>query len=224
VPSLHAIAVDSLGVTSCCDSEIGMTTPGTTPGLALYAAHAAYWLGLAAARRWHRGRQAAAVGGPVLAHPLSQPAARRAVAIHGLCFFALYAGIDRAVFGGRVAPGLDGQRIVAIALLALAWVVGMLAIHTLSSWRFAAQLDAGHRLTTDGIFRWVRHPIYLSFDLLALGSAVWAPTWLTWLGFALMLGGGDLRARAEERVLRRGFGSAYADYCARTSRFIPGVY
>ena len=82
----------------------------------------------------------------------------------------------------------------------------------------------GHELPTGGIFAWVRHPIYLSIDLLALGSAVWAPTWLTWLGFVCIAWGGDLRARGEERVLRRGFGAAYTDYCARTARFVPGVY
>jgi hypothetical protein len=36
--------------------------------------------------------------------------------------------------------------------------------------------------------------------------------------------GGDVRARAEEAVLARAFGAAYTNYCARTKRFIPGVY
>ena len=32
-----------------------------------------------------------------------------------------------------------------------------------------------------------------------------------------------LRVRAEERLLRAMFGTAYADYAARVKRFVPGL-
>jgi protein-S-isoprenylcysteine O-methyltransferase Ste14 len=42
--------------------------------------------------------------------------------------------------------------------------------------------------------------------------------------FVLMAIGSDLRARAEETLLQLAFGDSYQAYCARTARFIPGVY
>jgi protein-S-isoprenylcysteine O-methyltransferase Ste14 len=68
--------------------------------------------------------------------------------------------------------------------------------------------------------------IYLAhFAMLAVVLAtklVLAP--LVWAGFALMVLFGDVRARAEERLLERAFGAAYREYRARTRRFLPGVY
>ena len=39
-----------------------------------------------------------------------------------------------------------------------------------------------------------------------------------------MVFGSDLRARAEEALLDKAFGSVYRDYRARTRRFLPGIY
>jgi hypothetical protein len=74
------------------------------------------------------------------------------------------------------------------------------------SWRFHAKLDEGHQLATGGPFRLVRHPIYAGLNLLALGSAIWAPSPIIWAGFALIAIGSDLRARSEEKLLERAFG------------------
>ena len=92
------------------------------------------------------------------------------------------------------------------------------------SWRLRAKIESDHQLTTDGPFRHVRHPIYLAIDLLALGSAIWAPLLFTFLGLALIAIAGDLRARAEEKVLLTAFGDRYREYMKRTYRFIPGIY
>ena len=93
-----------------------------------------------------------------------------------------------------------------------------------ASWRFRAEIGPGHQVATGGPFRFVRHPIYAGMDLLALGTAVWIPSWIVWLGFALMVLGSDLRARAEEPLLEEAFGDAYRDYRGGTYRFLPGIY
>jgi protein-S-isoprenylcysteine O-methyltransferase Ste14 len=64
----------------------------------------------------------------------------------------------------------------------------------------------------------------MGMNLLALGTAIWAPTVLVWAGFVLIAIGSDLRARSEEPLLHEAFGQAYTDYCSRTKRFLPGVY
>jgi len=45
-----------------------------------------------------------------------------------------------------------------------------------------------------------------------------------WAAFVLMAIGSDLRARAEETLLRQAFDPSYREYCARTRRFVPGIY
>jgi protein-S-isoprenylcysteine O-methyltransferase Ste14 len=79
-------------------------------------------------------------------------------------------------------------------------------------------------LPAPGPFRFIRHPLYADLDLLALGTAIWIPTLIVWIGFALMLLAGDLRARAEESLLDRAFGQSYRDYRLGTRRFVPGIY
>jgi protein-S-isoprenylcysteine O-methyltransferase Ste14 len=103
-------------------------------------------------------------------------------------------------------------------------VLACWALAHFASWRLRAKVDVGHRLATEGPFRHIRHPIYAGLDLLAIGSALWVPTLTLWAAALLMFVGGDLRARAEERLLRQVFGAAYDDYRARTSRFVPGLY
>jgi protein-S-isoprenylcysteine O-methyltransferase Ste14 len=68
------------------------------------------------------------------------------------------------------------------------------------------------------------YSVFTGCDLLALGTAVWIPTPVVWLGFVLIVIGGDRRARAEETLLEMTFGPAYHDYRSRTRRFVPGIY
>jgi protein-S-isoprenylcysteine O-methyltransferase Ste14 len=144
--------------------------------------------------------------------------------LHGVAFGVLYTGIERAVVERR------GER-----LFALHWSVGALVItagalllaaslYVFDSWRLLAQVDAGHLLCTRGPYGRIRHPIYLACDLLALGTYLWLPTRLIGLGALLMVITGDLRARAEERVLRAAFGDEYLRYEASVRRLVPGIY
>jgi hypothetical protein len=63
-----------------------------------------------------------------------------------------------------------------------------------------------------------------SRGLLAAGSFLWIPNALVLAGMLLVFLAGDLRARAEEKVLAAAFGDRYRDYAARVKRFVPGVY
>jgi protein-S-isoprenylcysteine O-methyltransferase Ste14 len=80
------------------------------------------------------------------------------------------------------------------------------------------------RLITGGIYRFIRHPLYASLILLALGAFLKDPSPLgVFLAAAVGLGA-FLTARIEERFNLERFGDAYRDYMERTKRFIPFVF
>ena len=90
-----------------------------------------------------------------------------------------------------------------------------------SGWgRVHAARRAGE-LVTDGPYAVVRHPQYSGLLLMIVGALVQWPTLVT-VVMAPVLAVTYVRlARREERALRQRFGSAYAQYEARTPPFLP---
>ena len=194
----------------------------------LFTLHWLFWgafgLTRVIVRSRDRKRDSAADAAPSSQQEAAAPFSRALVALHGLAFGVTYFGICNAVIPGHVPIWFPGQRLVGALVIAAGAGLMCSALVSFRSWRFTATLDKGHQLATGGPFRIVRHPIYMGLNLLALGSAVWVPTPIVWAAFVLMVIGSDLRARAEEALLLRVFGQPYRDYCARTRRFVPGVY
>jgi protein-S-isoprenylcysteine O-methyltransferase Ste14 len=192
--------------------------------LAIYGVHAAFWTTFGITQRFVGAGHAVRTAGPAVAAPRTAPYSRLVLGVHFVAFAVMYMGVGSAVFPGRVPEWFAGQRIAGTAIMGLgSWLMCWSLVY-FRSWRFRAQLDTGHELATGGPYAYVRHPIYAGLNLLAVGTAVWIPNLLTWLAVGLMFLGSDLRARAEERVLAEAFGSQYQAYCARTRRFVPGLY
>jgi isoprenylcysteine carboxyl methyltransferase (ICMT) family protein YpbQ len=84
-------------------------------------------------------------------------------------------------------------------------------------------IDHTTALVRRGIYRHIRHPLYLSLIVLALGSALKHPTpvtgTLTLTASALLY----FTARLEEDFSLKKFGEPYADYMRQTKMFIPKV-
>lgn len=76
-------------------------------------------------------------------------------------------------------------------------------------------------LTTRGIYRYIRHPIYSGDILMLTGLELALNSWLVVIVFAFLLVTVK-QALAEEVLLARVFPN-YGDYCKRTKRFIPFV-
>src|SRR5712692_8532557 len=175
-------------------------------------------------RRRDRNAGRAAGTAPTSQQETTAPFSRALLVFHALAFALMYLGISIAVIPGRVPNWFPGQRVAGTLVIVAGAALMVWALVYFRSWRFRATVDKGHELATGGPFRILRHPIYMGLNLLALGTALWVPTAIVWAAFVLMAMGSDLRARAEETILRQAFGSSYDEYCARTRRFVPGIY
>lgn len=90
------------------------------------------------------------------------------------------------------------------------------------NWSSTLQIVEGQELITSGIYARVRHPMYLSLLLFALGQALLIPN--VFAGPACLIGCGvlaGLRMRDEEAMLRARFGQAYEDYASQTPALLP---
>ncbi|HVY87857.1 MAG TPA: protein-S-isoprenylcysteine O-methyltransferase [Hyphomonadaceae bacterium] len=93
------------------------------------------------------------------------------------------------------------------------------------NWSVTLETRASHALVTDGLYSFVRHPMYSSFLLFALAQALLLPNWVA--GLSGLVGTGVLffyRVNKEEALMAETFGTAYREYCSRTARIIPWVY
>jgi protein-S-isoprenylcysteine O-methyltransferase Ste14 len=79
-------------------------------------------------------------------------------------------------------------------------------------------------LVTDNVYRYIRHPMYASLFLLAVGAALKQPTyWPALVVFAIVVVAVYLTAKAEEQDALEAFGAAYADYMKTSKMFIPFI-
>ena len=94
-----------------------------------------------------------------------------------------------------------------------------------TNWSITLEVREQHRLITQGVYRRIRHPMYLALALYSIGQALVIPNWVAGpsnlIAFAILCA---LRVRAEERMMVEEFGDEYAAYSARTKRLIPGVW
>lgn len=72
-----------------------------------------------------------------------------------------------------------------------------------------------------GLYRWIRHPQYLSLAVTGLGLAILWPRFLTVLLWNVMIGLYVLLARDEQRRMLAAYGDTYRPYMERTGMFLP---
>lgn len=79
-----------------------------------------------------------------------------------------------------------------------------------------------HQLITNGIFRTIRHPMYLAHWLWALAQALLLQNWIA--GLSMLVAFWPLysyRVLREEYMMCDRFGDEYRDYMGRTGRIFP---
>ena len=110
------------------------------------------------------------------------------------------------------------------AVLAVLGVVATFATQTAmgSSWRIGVDAREVTDLVTGGPFAVVRNPIFTAMGATGLGLVLMVPNVVAVAGLVLLVVALELQVRVvEEPYLRAVHGAAYADYAARTGRFLP---
>ncbi len=125
------------------------------------------------------------------------------------------AGFDQAFSPLRAVAGL------------LVFVAALVLFHATHkalgrNWSVTLAVREEHALVTDGVYRFVRHPMYTAFWMLSIAQALTLQNWVAGpagiIGFVTLY---LLRVGREEALMRETFGAAWDAYAARTPRVIP---
>ena len=115
--------------------------------------------------------------------------------------------------------------VLGISLVVAAMFVSQIAIRTLGKFFDRLAIKSDHRLVTEGIYGFVRHPIYTSYILLFVGFCTLLQSlWGLGLLLAVCLVWFGNRIGIEERMLLARFGDEYQAYCHQTKRLFPYLY
>lgn len=116
-------------------------------------------------------------------------------------------------------------QVLGIIVVVLAIAVNQLAIRTLKGLFDRITIKPNHQLITSGIYRQVRHPVYLSYVLLLIGYCTILQSFvslvLTVVSCTIWLGN---RINIEEKMLVEKFGDRYQAYQRKTKKIIPFIY
>ena len=121
----------------------------------------------------------------------------------------------------RASPFIVGTTCLAVGL----WFFRRSHADLGTNWSITLEVRERHQLITGGVYRRVRHPMYTALLLYAIGQALVIPNWVAGPSYLVPIGILCLfRVGGEERMMHDQFGDEYAEYVARTKRFVPGVW
>jgi protein-S-isoprenylcysteine O-methyltransferase Ste14 len=121
----------------------------------------------------------------------------------------------------RPVPFAAGVALIALGL----WLLHRSHVDLGRNWSNTLEIRERHALVVQGVYRRVRHPMYLAFLLYGVGQALAMPNLVAGPAFAVTFGLlVAFRIRAEERMMVETFGDAYSTYAARTKRLVPGFW
>lgn len=129
--------------------------------------------------------------------------------------------LDFADYPLHAAAFAAGAAALALGL----WLFHRSHVDLGRNWSITLQLREKHQLVTGGVYRRVRHPMYLALLLYSVGQALALPNWVAGPSYAVvMVLLVALRLGPEERMMLEEFGQDYEAYRATTKRLIPGVW
>ncbi len=140
--------------------------------------------------------------------------------------YIVYAGLLVQLLDVQLLPfTYDSQRI-GFFLVLLGMAISMSARKTLgTNWEHAAEYQIKQKqvLITQGIYAYIRNPIYTGLAIALIGAELVARSYLflfvALFGFLVAY----RQAKLEEKILEKHFGKQYTEYKKRTKMLIPFV-
>jgi protein-S-isoprenylcysteine O-methyltransferase Ste14 len=131
-------------------------------------------------------------------------------------------GLHFGPLSHRFVPAADSLREAGVLIT---WTGVAIAIwarrHIGKNWSGLVTLKQDHQLVCTGPYRWVRHPIYMGMLVAVLGTALVLGEWRGIVALVLLIVAHTLKARREEALMIRHFGSVYEDYRKKTGFLVP---
>jgi len=125
----------------------------------------------------------------------------------------------------RMLHQLSGMNILGLALFIIGLTIALIAVFTLKQYYSSfLVIRLEHQLITHGIYRYVRHPVYLGVLMAVFGAPVYASSPKGLLAMACLIPIFLNRIRMEERLLITEFGDGYRAYQKSTRKLIPFIY
>ena len=90
------------------------------------------------------------------------------------------------------------------------------------NWTITLGIRNEHTLVTEGVFRYIRHPMYAAHLLWAIAQVLMLHNWIAGYSFLVVaVPQYLLRVDDEEQMMLEQFGEGYREYMQRTGRIIP---
>ena len=91
-----------------------------------------------------------------------------------------------------------------------------------SNWSPSLEILADHSLVSNGIYRYIRHPMYASQWVWTIAQILLLQNWLAGpVGLLVFIPFYMLRVRAEEKMMLAASGDEYQEYMKKTGRIMP---
>lgn len=110
-------------------------------------------------------------------------------------------------------------------------ILAGMAVRFLAVWSLGScftvnlAISEEHRIKTNGMYRWIRHPSYLGSIISFIGFSLSLNNAISLVVIMLLVVPSFLyRIRIEERLLINEFGTEYQEYMRQTRRLIPWIY
>ncbi|MGB2864196.1 MAG: protein-S-isoprenylcysteine O-methyltransferase [Sedimentisphaerales bacterium] len=93
------------------------------------------------------------------------------------------------------------------------------------NWSATLRITGQHSLVTNGVYRYIRHPMYTAHLLWAIAQGLLLANWLAgWAFLVLSIPLYIARIPKEEQMMLEHFGEEYHAYMSRTGRLIPRIW
>ena len=110
---------------------------------------------------------------------------------------------------------------IAIFIVAI-WLLWRSHYDLGRNWSVTVEIKASHKLITDGVFKYIRHPMYAAHILWGIAQILLIHNWLAGMAsLVIIIPMYILRIRREEKTMLQQFGEEYREYMNNTGRIIP---